>query len=214
MRSKTLPGLIFLSQTRSISSGRIAAHRGGAAVEVDVGEEQFLAIEFDPVRDADVAHVAARAGGADRLHHRLLRADALEHRVGADSLGQVLDAGHALVAALGHDVGRAEFAGELLPRLVTAHRDDPLGTHLLGGKHAEQADRAVTDDRDRRAGFTLAASAANQPVPSTSEAASRLGIRSSEGTPGVATRVPSASGTRSSGACAPADELPVLHDVW
>src|SRR5438876_7733443 len=38
-------------------------------------------------------------------------------------------------------------------------------------------------------GFTLAALAANQPVPMTSESASRLGTMSSEGTPGVATRV-------------------------
>ena len=99
--------------------------------------------------------------------------------------GQLLDARHALVAALGHDVGRAELAGELLPRLVPAHRDDPLGAHLLGREHAKQTHRAVADDHDRRAGLTLAASAANQPVPSTSEVASRLGIRSSDGTSGV-----------------------------
>src|SRR6266705_1299850 len=51
-------------------------------------------------------------------------------------------------------------------------------------------------------GFTLAASAANQPVPMTSDSVSRLGSSSSEGTSGVATSVPSASGTRSRGACA------------
>src|SRR5437762_14293301 len=48
-------------------------------------------------------------------------------------------------------------------------------------------------------GFTLAATAANQPVPITSDSVSRLGTRSSEGTCGVATRVPSASGTRNNG---------------
>jgi hypothetical protein len=31
---------------------------------------------------------------------------------------------------------------------MTAHRDDPLSTHQLGGEHTEEADRAVTDDRD------------------------------------------------------------------
>jgi transposase len=31
---------------------------------------------------------------------------------------------------------------------VPAHRDDPLGAHLLGRKNAEQADRAVADDRN------------------------------------------------------------------
>src|SRR5438874_12236811 len=51
--------------------------------------------------------------------------------------------------------------------------------------------------------FTFAASAANQPVPRTSETDSRLGISSSEGTSGGGPSVPSASGTRSRGAGAP-----------
>ena len=119
-------------------------------MQMDVGEEQLPPVEFHTVRDADIAHIPARAGGTDRLHHRFLRADALQHRVGADALGQLLDARDAFVAALGHDVGRAELACELLPRLVAAHGDDPLRAHLLGGEHAEQADRAVADDHDRR----------------------------------------------------------------
>ena len=82
-----------------------------------------------------------------------LGANALQHRISADSLGQLLDPGNALVTALGHDVGCAELAGELLPRLMTAHRDDALGTHLLGGKHTEEADRTVTDDGNRAAGL-------------------------------------------------------------
>src|SRR6266404_4558284 len=83
------------------------------------------------------------AGRTNGLHHRLLSANALQHRIGTDAIGQLLDAGHALVTALGHDVGRAELAGEFLPRLVTAHRDDPLRTHQLCGKHTEKADRTV-----------------------------------------------------------------------
>src|SRR5215470_5355641 len=55
--------------------GQEPAHRGGAAVEVDMGEEQLLAGQFDVVGDADIAHVPAGAGGPDGLHHRLLRAD-------------------------------------------------------------------------------------------------------------------------------------------
>ena len=54
----------------------------------------------------------------------------------------------ALVAALDDDVGGAELAGELLARLVAAHRDDPLGAELPGGEDGEQADGAVADDRD------------------------------------------------------------------
>jgi hypothetical protein len=59
---------------------------------------------------------------------------------------------------------RAELAGELLPRLVAAHRYDPLGTHLPGGEHAEEADRAVTDDRDRPA-FTREREQPGEPFP-------------------------------------------------
>src|SRR5208283_215723 len=108
--------------------------------------EQFLALHLDSVRDTDVGDVPALARALDRLHHRLLSPDALQHRVRADALGRVLDALHALVAALGNDVSRAKLAGELLPRRVTAHRNDPLGPHLLGRQNAEQADRAVADD--------------------------------------------------------------------
>src|SRR5438445_313614 len=65
-------------------------------------------------------------------------------------------------------------------------------------------------------GCTWAALAPNQPVPSTSEAASRLGTRSSEGTPGVATRVPSASGIRASSAWVPIDPMGWrwTHELW
>src|SRR5437763_17022050 len=64
-------------------------------------------------------------------------------------------------------------------------------------------------------GFTLAASAANQPVPRTSEAANRLGTRSSGGVPpGVATSVPSACGTRRNGACALVMNSRWTHDDW
>ena len=39
------------------------------------------------------------------------------------------------ITALGHDIRRTELAGELLPRLVTAHRNNPLGAHLFSGQH-------------------------------------------------------------------------------
>ena len=64
-----------------------------------------------------------------------------------------LDPRDAGVAALGDDVGRAEFEREILPRLVAAHRDDPPGAHLLRGEHAHEPDRAVAHDDDRRAGL-------------------------------------------------------------
>src|SRR5574337_1237491 len=39
--------------------GQVAAHGSRAAMEVHVLEEELLTIELHPVRDADVAHVAA-----------------------------------------------------------------------------------------------------------------------------------------------------------
>jgi len=62
-------------------------------------------------------------------------------------------------------------------------------------------------------GCTSAAAAPNQPVPITSDKASRSGSISCEGISGVATSVPSASGTRSSGACAPPTNSACRHDV-
>src|SRR6516165_10634583 len=120
-------------------------------MEMNVAEEQPLSIEFDSMRDADVTNVPARPGGTDRLHHRLLGADALQDRVSSDSVRHVLDVGNALVAALGHNFGRPELAGELLPRLVTAHRDNPLSTDLPAREHTEETNRAVTDDHERHA---------------------------------------------------------------
>src|SRR5215470_2315912 len=53
------------------------AHRRGAAVQVNVGEEQLLPVQFHTVRNSDIGNVSAGAGRMDGLHHRLLRADAL-----------------------------------------------------------------------------------------------------------------------------------------
>src|SRR4051812_19885890 len=103
------------------------------------------------MRNADITDPSSGASRMDRLHHGLLRANTFEHRVRADPPGQRFDAGHPLFAALGDNIGSAEFKGELLTRLVTAHRDDPLGTHLLRGENAKQTDCAVTHDNDGRA---------------------------------------------------------------
>jgi len=70
-----------------------------------------------------------------------------------DTIGQVHDPRGALVAALGHDVGRAELAGKPLSHGVPAHRDDSLCAHLPGREHAEQTNRTITDDHDGRAGL-------------------------------------------------------------
>src|SRR5712691_12704319 len=105
--------------------GQEPAYRRGTAKHVHFGVEKLLAGQLDAVSPADVADVPAGAGGADGLHHRLLGADGLDDRVRAEPAGELLDLRHALIAALGDDVGRAELAGELLAGLVPAHRDDP-----------------------------------------------------------------------------------------
>ena len=106
-----MPGSIVAGPDQVDQLGQEPAHRGGAAVQVHVGEEQLLAGQLDAVGDADVADVPAGAGGADGLHHRLLGADGLDDRVRAEPVGEVLDPGDAVVAALGDDVGGAELAG-------------------------------------------------------------------------------------------------------
>src|SRR6266536_602280 len=111
--------------------------------------------QLDTVGDADEADVPARAGGVDRLQHRLPGADRLDDRVRAETARELLDPLDALVAALLDDLSRAELTRQALPRLVAAHRDDPLGAELLRREHGEQSDRPVADDGDRlaRAGF-------------------------------------------------------------
>jgi hypothetical protein len=81
---------------------------------------------------------------SDGLQHRCLGADRLDHAVGAQPAGELLDPGHPGVAALGDDVGRAEGDHELLAGLVAAHGDDPLGPELAGGQQAR--DQVVGGD--------------------------------------------------------------------
>ena len=52
-------------------------------MQVNEIKEQLLSVEFNAVRDADVADVPAGPRGFDRLHHRLLGADAFQHGEGA-----------------------------------------------------------------------------------------------------------------------------------
>src|SRR6266700_8335150 len=102
---------------------------------MDVRKEQLLTIEFDTVRNAEETYVAARARSSNRLHHRLLGADAFQHRVSADTVGEFFDSRNTFITSLSDNVGRTKFACELLARRVTAHRDDSCGPHLLGGEN-------------------------------------------------------------------------------
>src|SRR5437660_5722211 len=124
-------------------------------MKVDVREEQLLTVEFYAVRNADIADVATWSSGADRLHHGLLRADALQNRVCPHTLRQILDAGHTFITALLHDVCRAKLESELLSFFVPAHGDDPFRAHLPGGEHGLQTYGSVADDNNHHAWLYL-----------------------------------------------------------
>ena len=69
--------------------------------------------------DADATDGAAGPGNRERGLDGLLEADALEHRVGA-VLRQLADALDRFLAALAHDVGRAEVLPKRGPLGVAA----------------------------------------------------------------------------------------------
>src|SRR4051794_36595077 len=99
-----LPGEDQIDQLRQIpTNGRRTAE------QTDVPEEEIRTIERDAVRDADVADRTARPGRLDRLHHRLLGPDTLQHGIGADAVRQLLDPLDTFGAALGDDVRGAEL---------------------------------------------------------------------------------------------------------
>jgi hypothetical protein len=136
--------------------------------------------------------------------------------VGAKPVGELLDPRDAGVAALGDDVGRAEGDRELWrgwwrPMAMIRSAPSWLAASTASSPTAPSPTTATV-----LGGPASAATAPNQPVPSTSEAASKLRIRSSEGMSGVATRVPSARGTRRDSAWAPLAPMGSLlrQEVW
>jgi len=78
-------------------------------------KEKLLAIQRNSMRDSDVTHIATSARTINRLHHRLLSTDTFEHRVGADSPGQLLNLSNSGLPARGHDVGCTELTSKFLP---------------------------------------------------------------------------------------------------
>src|SRR5688500_15490096 len=114
----------------------------------------------------------------------------------AKAPGEFFDLFDSGFTALFDDVGRAVVAGQFLPLRVPGHGDNPLGAELLGCQDGHESDCPSPTTATVLPGPASAATAANHPVPRTSDAASRCGIISASGCPGVATKVPSASGIR------------------
>jgi hypothetical protein len=96
-------------------------------------KEQLLSVEFNPVRNANVAYKSARTCATDGLHHGFSRANnAFQHGISADARREILDPSHTFLPTFPYDIGRAELAREFLSRFMPAHGDDPLSAHLPG----------------------------------------------------------------------------------
>src|SRR6476646_7543406 len=105
----------------------IGARRGGTAGDSDVVEERpERRRDLLVLRQPDAADRATGTGDAESGDGRLSVADALEHRVGAEPVGELADALDGLVAPLAHDVGRAELPGQSDAVGMAAEQDDPL----------------------------------------------------------------------------------------
>src|SRR5207249_8398884 len=87
----------------------------------------------------------------ERGHDSLPKADALEHRVDTETIGQFAHALNRLVTAFTHDLRSAKFLTERNPFRMTTEQDDPFRTQAARRDNAAKADRAVADDRTRPA---------------------------------------------------------------
>jgi len=98
-----------------------------------VGEEELLAVQSHPVRDANVADGSARPGGSDRLHHRLLGPDALKNCVGSEAMSQLHDVGDALVPSAN------PMLGTQTARITVAKPGGAWADGATGGSRATSA---------------------------------------------------------------------------
>jgi hypothetical protein len=99
-------------------------------MEVHVRKKQFLAVELDTVRDADIAHIPVVARGTNRLPHRLLSANALQNRVRTGSIGQLVDASDAFFT-VGQAPASLLKACSRLMELLDTPEDIPFLSHLI-----------------------------------------------------------------------------------
>src|SRR5207302_9423588 len=91
----------------------VGAHGCGSASDRDVLEERRLRAGHQLLLGyADATDCAAGPRDLDCRLHRLVEANALEHRVDAVAVGQALHALDRLAPSVADDVGRAERARE------------------------------------------------------------------------------------------------------
>ena len=130
----------------------VGADRRGAAAQGDVLPERDARRSRFVFWDSNPADGAAGTGDLESGHHRLLEADALQHRVDAEAVCELAHALDRGVTAFGDDVRGAELPAERGPLRVAAEQDDLLGAQPRGGDHAAEADGAVADHRGGLAG--------------------------------------------------------------
>ena len=202
--------------------GPVITSDGGAATAA----KPMLESTFDITRLIVTTVEATVAAGADKVFRIAGGVDAAKFTINRVT--------GVLSFRAEADFERPTFAGNKVYEVIVSVTSNGLTdtqaiTVRIGNDPNELAIRPVLEDKfdytdiafftaqvgtTVAPGVTCAASAANQPVPRTSDVVSRLGSRSSDGTSLVATSVPSARGTRSSGACASDMNSRWTHDDW
>ena len=156
-------------------SGRNRRTGAGPPTEADVAEEHLPHRQLDPVRDADVADQPAGPGGPQRLEHGLAGADALQHGVRADAVGELLDRAmpsspRSVTSSVAPNARASSCRGRC--RLIAITRSAP-SCAAASTPHSPTAPSPTT--ATVMPGATPAHEAACQPVLMTSESDSRLG---------------------------------------
>ena len=124
----------------------IVAHGSRAALDADVAVERAFGADLHVVRQAHTTNHATAANQANRRVEGLLGAHTFENCVRTIAAGHLQHLVNSLLATLGHDISRTEFAGERRAILVTAHGNNARGTAHLGGNHTAQANCAIAHD--------------------------------------------------------------------
>ena len=107
------------------------------------------------MRQAHTTNHATAANQANRRVEGLFGAHAFENCVRTIATGHLQHLVNSLLATLGHDISRTEFAGERRAILVTAHGNNARGTAHLGGNHTAQANCAIAHDHGGVTGLDL-----------------------------------------------------------
>src|SRR5579883_329595 len=102
------------------------------------------------MRHTDKRDIASRPGRVNCLHHCFLCSNTLQYRICPNSVSHIHNAGDAFFTTLSYNIGRTELASKLLSCFMTTDGDDTLCPHLFGREYAQEANRAIANDHNRR----------------------------------------------------------------